>query len=126
RSLGAADWAATAARIGVSSRLREIAVLPAADTASARTGPPWPRSCACAGVSVTAATASASTARGIASIIRRHHAERGDACAHIGVAQCGEESLHGGSLLSALNQQEIIVFRRDCDEGQAVEPRHRL
>src|SRR5437763_15880337 len=113
-------------RIAVSSELPEIAILPSAVIASARTGPPWPRSCAWAGVTTATHIASASTARRFALLIRRHHAERADARAHLGVAQGRREGLHGGALPFRLDQQEIVVFRRERQELEAVHARHRL
>ena len=41
-------------RIAELSKLPEIALAPSADTATARTGPPWPRNCACAGALASA------------------------------------------------------------------------
>ena len=46
------------------SKLPESASLPSADTATLRTGPPWPRSCACAGAQAINTT-SRTTAREI-------------------------------------------------------------
>jgi hypothetical protein len=37
-------------RIAEVSKLPETTVVPSGETASARTGPPWPRNCACAGL----------------------------------------------------------------------------
>src|SRR5579871_6298817 len=113
-------------RITVSSKLPETAVLPSAVTASARTGPPWPRSCACAGISPAADTASASTTRRTSILIRRHHAERADARPHLRIAQRREKGLHGGALPFGFNQQEIVVFRRERQEREPVHARNRL
>ena len=42
-------------RMAEVSKLPETAVVPSAEIASARTGPPWPRNCACAGCTSSAA-----------------------------------------------------------------------
>src|SRR5580704_3713184 len=109
-------------RITVSSKLPDTAVWPSAVTASARTGPPWPRSCACAGPNAASTTARMHSVL----VIGRNHAERRDARAHVGIAQRFQERLDGWALPFRLNQQEIVVFRGDREELEAVEPRHRL
>ena len=67
-------------RIAEVSKLPDSAVLPSAEIASARTGPPWPRNCACALPSASGANSNAAQIR---LIIGGLHAERGDAFARV-------------------------------------------
>src|SRR5262249_5300174 len=125
------------------SKLPETANAPSAEIASARTGPPWPRNCACADTpastvpKISAKTsATANGARLIlirqsrrcdwVSWLRRTHAQRANLGARAFVAQGGEEGLHGRALTAAFDQQEIVVFGCDREEAEPVELRNRL
>ena len=56
RSTCSAAFFASDQRIAEVSKLPEIASLPSGEIASARTGPPWPRNCACAGEDATSSS----------------------------------------------------------------------
>src|SRR5664280_2543145 len=109
-------------RIAEVSKLPDTAWLPSGETASARTGPPWPRNCAWA---ADASAANNSTTQNRL-LIRWFHPERRNARACRGFAQGREEGPRRRPLHAAFNQQEIVMFRRQRQEAEAVELGHRL
>src|SRR5262249_35266985 len=140
RSTSAAALRASDQRITAVSKLPETADAPSGEIASARTGPPWPRNCACAEtpastVPKTSAKTSA-TANGARLILirqcrrcdwvswlRRTHAKRANLGARRFVTQGGEEGLHGRAPAAAFDQQEIVVLGCDREEAEPVELR---
>src|SRR5215203_5962006 len=103
------------------SKLPDTAVVPSAEIASARTGPPWPRNCACAGP-----TSSNTTNANEILVIGRLHTQRRDPVLCLAIAECCEKRLDRGSLAPALHQQEVVVLGRERQESEPVHPRHRL
>src|SRR5262249_61130565 len=98
-------------RIAEVSKLPEAACVPSGEIASARTGPPWPRNCACAmrGPIDSSSVQTARTRNIIASLkpksgIGRAHAKRADFLAHVLVAQRGEKGRHRRSVAATFHQ----------------------
>src|SRR5471030_866736 len=89
------------------SKLPDSACLPSEETATARTGPPWPRNCACAAPNMSGNSNKAAQ-KGL--VIRRLHAERGDPFAGRIVAQGFEKGLHGRPFATALDYKKIVMF----------------
>ena len=89
------------------SKLPDTAVWPSAEIASARTGPPCPRNCACAGC----VSSNKTNAKAIL-VIGRLHTQRRDPVLCAAVAQRREKGLHRRPVAAAFDQQEIVVLGR--------------
>src|SRR3972149_9350134 len=114
-------------RIAEVSKLPDSARLPSGEIASARTGPPWPRNCACATSSATpSASGNSSSNVQRRLVIGWLHAERGYTVANDAIVQNVEEGTHRRPRTPALDQQKIVMFRRHRQEAEAVKLRHRL
>ncbi len=59
-------------------------------------------------------------------IIGRPHTKRADAFSHVLVAQCFEEGADGWPVLRLSTTEEIVFLRRDRQEGEAIQARHRF
>src|SRR5688572_9705057 len=120
-----------------------MARAPSGDTATALTGPPCPRSWACAPETANATNSRPASNRrqrtnigdGLArnrapvrieSGIGKAHAERLDAFARARLGERGEESLHRRAGAAARHHEKIIVLGRERQEAEAVDARDRL
>src|SRR6516165_9144527 len=111
RSTCSAAFFGSDQRIAEVSKLPETACVPSGEIASARTGPPWPRNCACAiwGPIDRSSVQTARTRNIIANLgeksgIGRAHAERADFLAHVLVAQRGEKGRHRRAVAATFHQ----------------------
>src|SRR6185437_3673363 len=105
-------------RIAEVSKLPDTACAPSDEIASARTGPPWPRNCACAPLTASGSSKAAAHRRRMRDLmtgsltLARLHAEGADALARLLVAQGGQKCLHRGPLAAVGDDQKVVVFRR--------------
>ena len=125
RNTCSADLRVSDQTIAEVSKLPDTAGRPSAETASARTGPPWPRNCACAGNAVRIRNKAIRDAI-LAVIIGRLHTQRRDPVLCAAIAQARQKGLHGGPGTPALHEEEIVVLRRERQETEPVHARHRL
>ncbi len=100
--------------------------LPSAETASARTGPPWPRSCACGRRGKRAAASSEQQARCRSGVMPAPSRARGCARACRSSRSAARNACTAGRSRRGFDDQEIVVLRRDRQEAEPVHPRHRL
>src|SRR5581483_5297897 len=103
--------------------------------ARARTGPPWPRNCACAGSDAGSKNRTEKSvqvakrmrpALALNLAVTGAHPERPNALARLFVAQRVKERPDSRTAAPLLPQQEIVVFRRERNEAQTIKIRHRL
>src|SRR5262249_47519271 len=119
-------------RITDVSKLPETACVPSGEIASARTGPPWPRNCACATVGASNRSATRERTRSViaeletSSGITWLHAQGTDFRAHRLIPQRGQKGPDGRALTAAFDQEKVVVFRRDGEKGEPVELHNRL
>src|SRR5260221_9382246 len=114
-------------RMAEVSKLPESACVPSGEMASARTGPPWPRNCACAVADATSSSASTTKTWAIVAAlaensgIGRTHSQGADFFAHRLLAERGEKGAHRRPLASVFHRVKILVHR--CVPGK-VKPVH--
>src|SRR4051812_48909085 len=108
-------------RIADESKLPETAVRPSGEIASARTAPPCPRNCACAGwISSSKTNATASLVTG------GWQPQALDPVFCAGVAHRREEGLHRRSIAAAFDQQEVVVLGSQRQKAEAIHLGHRF
>src|SRR5215831_13808292 len=117
-------------RITDVSKLPETTCVPSGEIASVRTGPPWPRNCACATVGTSNRSAARESTRTViaeletSSGITWLHAQGTDFRAHRLIPQRGQKGPDGRALTAAFDQEKVVVFRRDGEKGEPVELRN--
>src|SRR5258707_1359863 len=98
----------------------------------ARTGPPWPRNCACAVADATSSSASTTKTWAIVAAlaensgIGRTHSQGADFFAHRLLAERGEKGAHRRPLAAVFHQEKIIVLGRDRGKAKPIKAGNRF